>query len=148
MTLQKFPNYMFEIVVNTGEAELGTFTIDNDGELSNLYATIMINGVASITNESIYMKAIRSSFPSIPLVSASIDVSSFVTGSSSWLGKVRFDFSNQALKANDTLQIFLGTNNYNKGPTEIGSILSYIGSSGEFEVLPNKASYLTIFSNR
>ena len=146
MSLKKFPEYMYEIVVDTGEVEVGTYTIDENGEISNLYLTILINGVSSLTSEAIYMRAIRSSFPAIPIQSTSVDVTSFATGSTSWLGKVRFDFSGQSLIQGDTIQIFLGTQSYSRGAVEIGTILNYIGSSGSFEVLSNKASYLTIFN--
>ena len=66
MSLKKFPDYMYEIVVDTGEVELGTYTIDADGELSNLYLTMMINGVASLSTETVYLRAIRSSFTGTP----------------------------------------------------------------------------------
>jgi hypothetical protein len=148
MSLQKFPDYMYEIVVDSGEVELGTYTIDENGELTNLYVTMMINGVSSIANEAVYMRCIRSSSPGTPIQSSSILVSSFVTGSQSWMGKVRFDFDKQSLKSGDTIQIFLGTTSYTRGATEIGAILNYIGSSGTFEVTDNKAAYLTLFNNR
>lgn len=148
MSLKKFPDYMYEIVIDTGEVELGTYTIDADGELTNLYLTMMINGVSSLTNEAVYLRAIRSSFTGTPIQSTSIDVTSFASGSASWMGKVRFDFNKQTLNQGDTIQIFLGTQNYTRGAVEIGSILNYIGSSGSFEVLANKAAYLTLFNNR
>ena len=75
-------------------------------------------------------------------------VSGKATGSDSWIGNVRFDFAKQSLKASDTMQVFLGTTNYSKGTVQIGTILNYIGSDGDFEVLDTKASYLTIFNNR
>lgn len=148
MSLQKFPDYMYEIVVDSGEVELGTYTIDNDGELTNLYVTLMINGVSSVTNESLYLRCVRSSFTGTPIQSTAVLVSSFVTGSQSWMGKVRFDFASQSLKASDTMQVFLGTTSYTRGAVEIGAILNYIGSSGTFEVTDNKAAYLTLFNNR
>lgn len=138
---------MYEAVVDTGEIEVGTYTIDNNGELSNLYLMIMINGVASLSNEQVYLRCVRSSHTGIPIQSSSIAVSSFASGSS-WMGRVRFDFAGQSLKASDTMQVFLGTTNYTRGAVEIGSILNYIGSSGAFEVDTNKAGYLTIFNNR
>jgi hypothetical protein len=140
---------MYEVVVDTGEVELGTYTIDADGELTNLYVTLMVNGVSSLTNEAVYLRCVRSSFTGTPIQSTSIDVTSFATGSASWMGKVRFDFANQTLTGGDTIQIFLGTQNYTRGSTEIGSILNYINSStGAFEVLLNKAAYLTLFNDR
>ena len=139
---------MYEIVVDSGEVEIGTFTIDADSELTNMYLTIMINGVSSVSNEAVYLRAIRSSFLGTPIQSTSIEVSSFVTGSTSWLGKVRFDFSGQALTQGDTIQVFLGTQSYSRGSVEIGAIINYIGSSGAFEVLSNKAGYLTLFNDR
>jgi len=148
MSLKKFPDYMYEIVVDSGEVEIGTFTIDADSELTNMYLTIMINGVSSVSNEAVYLRAIRSSFLGTPIQSTSIEVSSFVTGSTSWLGKVRFDFSGQALTQGDTIQVFLGTQSYSRGSVEIGAIINYIGSSGAFEVLSNKAGYLTLFNDR
>jgi hypothetical protein len=148
MSLKKFPDYMYEVVVDTGEVELGTYTIDADGELTNLYVTLMINGVSNLTTEKVYLRCVRSSFTGTPVQSTSIDVTSFATGSTAWMGKVRFDFTNQTLNAGDTMQVFLGTQNYTRGSTEIGSILNYLDSSGAFEVLLNKAAYLTLFNNR
>ena len=148
MSFKKFPDYMYEIVVETGEVEVGTYTVDADGELTNIYATLMINGVASLTTQKVYLRAIRSSHTGVPIQSTSIDVTSFASGAS-WIGKVRFDFAKQSLKQNDTIQVFLGTQNYTKGAVEIGSILEYINpSTGAFDVLSNKAISLTLFNNR
>lgn len=147
MSIQKFPNYMYEAVVDTGEIELGTYTIDANGELTNIYLTMLINEISSLNNEQVYLRCVRSSFTGTPIQSSNVLVSGFASGSS-WIGNVRFDFDKQSLKANDTMQVFLGATNYTRGPVEIGAILNYIGSDGSFEVLANKAAYLTIFNNR
>jgi hypothetical protein len=148
MSLKKFPNYMYELVVITGEIDIGTYTIANDGEITNMYLTMMINGVSNISNESVYLKATRSSHTGTPIQSSSVNVSSFVSGSTSWLGKVRFDFNNETLNQNDTIQVSLGTQNYSRGTVEIGAILNYLDANGAFDVSINKAAYLTIFNNR
>jgi hypothetical protein len=147
MSLKKFPEYMYEITVLAGEAELGVYNVDNDGELTNVYLTMIINGVASVTNESIYIRAVRSSHTGTPVQSSSVLVSSFATGST-WMGKVRFDFANQTLNAGDTVRFYLGTENYAMGNVEIGAILNYLDANGAFDVSVNKAAYLTLFNNR
>lgn len=151
MSFQKFPEYMYEIVVRTGEVELGTYTVDQDGELTNVYVSILIDNVNLLSDERIYLRAIRSSHTGLPITSESILVSDFATGSESWIGNVRFDFKNQPIKASDTLQIFLGTSNYayDDQGVIIGSIQNFINSStGQFDVLRTNASYLTLFNDR
>ena len=140
---------MYEIVVETGEVEVGTYTVDADGELSNLYLVMLFNGVPSFVNETIYLRVVRSTFTGTPVQSSNVTVASVISGSQSWIGNVRFDFNKETLTSGETIQVFLGTGSYTRGSTEIGAILNYLDSAGSsFEVLANKGSYLTLFNNR
>lgn len=151
MSFKKFPDHLYELVLSADKIPLGTFTVDQDAEIEHVYMTAMVRDVPSISTEAIYLYAVRSSFPAIPIQSSSVLVSSFVSGPDCWVGNVRFDFSRQALKASDTIDLYLGANDYsfdNFG-TQISAVLNYIDTgTQQFNVSSDKAAYLNIFARR
>ena len=142
---------MYEVVIRSGSENIGGYTVSDDGELTYLYVNILIRSVPNLTNESIYLRATRSSFPAIPVDSQKLEVSSFATGLESWIGYVRFDFDSESLRKDDTLAIDLVTENYTQyqSGVEISAVLNFIDSSnGAFDVKSDKGAYLTLFNNR
>jgi len=151
MSFKKYPDYLYEFLVQTGEVPLGTYTVDRDGEITYIYLTLLVRGLSLLTDEEVYVRAVRSSFPAIPIQSNNVLVTSFVEGLQSWIGRVRFDFTGQALTANDTIDLYLGTNNYSSvdGGVEVGAVLNYIDTStGQFSVVANRGAYLNLFADR
>lgn len=153
MSIKKFPEYMNAIINIGGENSLGTFTIEADGEISNIYAMMIFYRTDLFTNEQIRIRGVRALFPGTPIysewVQPSIYISNF-TNTNHWLGRVRFDFSREQIQESDTIEFFLETQNYTYAPngTEIGSIYNYIDGSGQFSVVTTTAIYNEIFSYR
>lgn len=145
---------MYEIV-NTGvEAELGTYTISANGELTYQYMTMIFYRTDIFNDEAVRLKIVRSNAPATPIyslwVTPSEAISNF-TESDHWLGDVRFDFASEAFTAGSTSQVFLETQNYTHslGGTQIGAIMKYINSStGQFEVISDTGAYKSQFFKR
>lgn len=153
MSFQKFPDYMYEILCTGGNVELGTFTIDDSGELTNSYATMIFYRTDLFTTEQIRLRYDRSNAPSIPVYSDWITPANITgfTSTNYWIGNVRFDFNNEAVKAASTVNLYLETSGYthDHSGTQIGSIMNYIDTAtGAFDVVATRPSFNNLFINR
>ena len=153
MTSKKFPNYLFEAVLTGGDIELGTFTIDESGELDSYVMTMIFYRTDLFTTEGFRLKLVRSNIAT-PIVSQvftpSTEISNF-QDTSYWLGDVKFSFDRQALKLGTTVNVKLEgiAYSHSHSGTQVGALLNYIDSStGQFDVASNKAAYVNQFIYR
>lgn len=151
MTLQKFPEYMWEIYNTGGEIELGTLTIAASGGLTAQTVTMIFYRTDLFTNERFRLRFVRSNAVSTPLYSNWITPGNLITNfliTNYWIGDVRFDFSREQLNASTTVQVFLETDNYTHdyNGTQIGVVLNYINAgTGQFDSLSSNGFYTQTF---
>lgn len=149
MSFQEFPDYMYEIVNTGGLVELGTYTINNYKQISNITVTTVFYRTDLFTTERVRLSCDRSSQSDTitsnwftPLTS----ISDF-TDQNHWIGNIRFDFARENLQDSDTLKLFLETSNYthSQAGTQIGAIINYLDTVGAPEVNSTKAAYSNVF---
>ena len=149
MSFEEYPDYMYEIVNTGGKVELGTYTINNYKQISNITLTMIFYRTDLFTTERVRLSCERSSQSDTinsewltPLAS----IEGF-TDDNHWIGFLRFDFGRQNLQDLDTLQLFLEADNYthNQAGTQIGAIINYLDANGMPEVNGDKAAYSNVF---
>ena len=153
MSIEKFPEYMYELVKTGGDIELGTITIDDSGELASHLTTMIFYRTDLFTTEGVRLRLVRSNIAGTPVYSSWVTPASIATFTDTnyWIGDIRFDFAREQLKASTTCQVFLETQNYthDHSGTQLGVILNYINAStGQFDVLSTNGFYQTQFSYR
>lgn len=150
MSFLEYPNYLYEIVTTGGTTELGTWTINNYKQASNVVLTMLFYDTGSFTSERVRISAERSSQADTIIsdwLRPATAIADF-TSTDHWIGAIRFDYGRQNLQDGDTLQLFLETENYTWNPSgiQIGAILNYVdATTGVPEVLDTKAAYANVF---
>lgn len=145
---------MYEIVNTGGEVELGTYTVDADGEVSNLLLAMIFYRTDLFTTQGVRLRLVRSDFPAIPIYTDWVTPSSYIsdfTDDTHWIGNVKFNIARKQLNSGTTYGLFLETQNYTHDALglQIGSILNFIDpATGAFDVRLNTGSYNTTFSYR
>lgn len=92
---------------------LGTYKPPQDSLLQNCYVYYYIKGVSSITNETMILRFHTSdNLNRVYAASSSIKMSAMFTGSTNFIGRVRFDFSDVPIDANTTYYLSIATTNY------------------------------------
>ena len=149
MSIQQYPEYLFELASQGGLVELGDFTCNGYKQLSNVTLTMIFYRTDLFSNQRIRVGVDRTSQPGIiysDWLTPSNSISGFTTNQH-WFGNVRFDFSRQNLQNLDGLTLYLDTENYvyANGGTQLGVILNYLDSSGNIVVNSNQAGNAEIF---
>lgn len=154
MTIKKYPNYLYEIVNLGGEAEIGTYSIIESGEMDCDYATVIFYRTDLFTDEEVRFRFVRSNVPSLPVYSDWIKPAKVIpnfVGTQHWMGRLKFPYDRQQMTAGTTVRVFLETQNYVHvfGGTQIGAIMNYINKNdGTFDVRPDTAAYKAQFLYR
>jgi len=150
MSFKKFPEYMFEIVNTGGAVSMGGITAPGDREISNIYLSMVFYRTDLFTDEMVRLNVSRSiagdTISSLWVTPASI-IDDF-TSLNHWVGNVRFDFDRENIIEGESLSVELETANYTHdySGTQIGAIMNFINSSGQFEPTTSTSAYMTLFS--
>lgn len=144
---------MYEFVNTGGAIEVGTYTINESGEMSADWLVLKFHRTDLFATEQVRLRVERSNAPSTPFYSSWVTPKNVIDGftdTNHWIGRVRFDYDKQQMTGGTTVKIFLETQNYTyaDGGTQIGAIAKYLDSSGEFDVIVNTAAYKAQFLYR
>lgn len=150
MSFKKFPDYMFEIVNTGGTVSMGGLTSPSNSDISNIYIAMIFYDTSLFSTERIRLNVGRSTAAdtiSSSWVTPSSVITDFTT-TDHWIGNVRFDFDRFNILTGESLAVELETDNYtyNVSGTQIGAIMNYINSSGQFEPTTATSAYMTLFS--